>query len=74
MKDRTVNRFRKRRGKRLAERLKHLAAGVGRPLSVLDVGGRRDYWDKPRPNLCLMALGCAACITFLSPRQIGQES
>jgi hypothetical protein len=45
MKDRTVNRFRQKRGRRLAQRLKRLSEELGRPLSILDVGGRRDYWD-----------------------------
>ncbi len=45
MKDRTVSSFRKRRGQALAARIGSLANELGRPLSIIDVGGRRDYWD-----------------------------
>lgn len=45
MKDRTVSSFRKRRGQALAARIAGLADELGRPLSIIDVGGRRDYWE-----------------------------
>jgi hypothetical protein len=40
----TVNSFRKARGKRLAGQIKRLAERLGRPITVLDVGGRAEYW------------------------------
>ena len=43
--ERTVNRFRQRRGRILAGRLEVLSGRLGRKLRVLDVGGRSDYWD-----------------------------
>lgn len=45
MKDLTVNRFRTARGRILRDQIARLAAGLGRPVTVLDVGGRADYWD-----------------------------
>ena len=44
-KQRTVNRFRRKRGRILAEKLEALSARLGRKLGILDVGGRSDYWD-----------------------------
>lgn len=41
----TVNRFRQRRGRILAGKLDALSARLGRRVHVLDVGGRSDYWD-----------------------------
>lgn len=43
--DTTVNRFRAQRGRVLAAHLDRLAAQLGRSLTILDVGGRPDYWD-----------------------------
>lgn len=40
----TVNRFRARRGRVLAAQIRDLAGVLGRPVSVLDVGGRAAYW------------------------------
>jgi hypothetical protein len=40
----TVNRFRKRRGRRLRRQIEVLAEHLGRDIVVLDVGGRPDYW------------------------------
>lgn len=37
--------FRRRRGRILAQMIRGLAADLGRPLQVLDVGGRADYWN-----------------------------
>jgi len=45
MRDLTVNRFRTARGRILREMIGRLAAKLGRPVSVLDIGGRSDYWD-----------------------------
>jgi len=42
---RTVNRFRRRRGARLAAWLTDRADDAGRPVTILDVGGRPQYWD-----------------------------
>jgi len=44
MKDLTVNRFRIGRGKILQSQINKLAARLGRPIDVLDLGGRPDYW------------------------------
>lgn len=41
---RTVNRFRQKRGRILADKLGALSVRLGRKLRVLDVGGRSDYW------------------------------
>ena len=40
----SVNRFRSARGKVLRRMIDTLAAHLGRELTVLDVGGRPDYW------------------------------
>ena len=45
MRDWTQNRFRAGRGKLLAAQLGKLAETLGRKVTVLDVGGRPDYWD-----------------------------
>lgn len=45
MDDLTVNRFRTARGRVLARQIARLAAHFDRPITVLDVGGRPDYWD-----------------------------
>ena len=45
MTDGTVSSFRKKRGKILSGMLVHLSEKLDRPVSVLDVGGRRDYWE-----------------------------
>ena len=41
----SVNRFRRKRGALLRGQIARLAERLGRPLVVLDVGGRADYWD-----------------------------
>lgn len=43
--DFTVNRFRSARGRVLRERIETLASQLGRPIEILDVGGRAEYWD-----------------------------
>jgi hypothetical protein len=40
----TVNRFRRMRGRLLQQQIEDLAAGLGRDIVILDVGGRPDYW------------------------------
>ncbi|MBE7184183.1 MAG: methyltransferase domain-containing protein [Methylobacterium mesophilicum] len=45
MRDFTVNRFRTARGRVLRRQIDALAAHLGRPVTVLDLGGRADYWD-----------------------------
>lgn len=45
MLDLTVNRFRTARGKILHKHIQSLTGKLGRPIVVLDVGGRPDYWD-----------------------------
>jgi hypothetical protein len=45
MADLTVNRFRKARGRVLRAQIEALAAILGRDITILDVGGRPDYWD-----------------------------
>jgi hypothetical protein len=42
--DMTVNRFRQKRGRRLAGLLRAVADHFDRKICVLDVGGRPDYW------------------------------
>jgi hypothetical protein len=42
--DLTVNRFRTARGRVLRQQIADLASHLGRPLVVLDVGGRAEYW------------------------------
>jgi len=43
--DLTVNRFRSARGRVLRAHIETLARKLGRPIKVLDVGGRAEYWD-----------------------------
>lgn len=43
--DGTRSTFRQRRGKILSDRIVRKAAALGRGVRVLDVGGRRDYWE-----------------------------
>ena len=45
MKDATVNRFRRARGKLLTAEIQRISEELGRPIHVVDVGGRPDYWD-----------------------------
>jgi hypothetical protein len=45
MKDLTVNRFRRARGRILKRQIARLAETLGRPVVIFDVGGRPDYWD-----------------------------
>jgi len=45
MKDLTVSRFRTKRGRILKRQIAQLAQYLGRPVTVLDVGGRPDYWE-----------------------------
>ena len=45
MNNETVNAFRKRRGRILASRIRKITSALGRPIRIIDVGGRRDYWD-----------------------------
>jgi Methyltransferase domain len=42
--DLTQNRFRARRGRVLRSQIASLAEHFGRPIVILDVGGRADYW------------------------------
>jgi hypothetical protein len=49
MSDITVNSFRRRRGALLRKKIEEASAALGRPLVVLDVGGRPDYWDNVDP-------------------------
>ncbi len=43
--DLTVNRFRSARGRVLRKHIEKLSDRLGRPIEVLDVGGRAEYWD-----------------------------
>lgn len=45
MADGTISSFRKKRGRILAGKIEALAERKRRPITILDVGGRRDYWD-----------------------------
>lgn len=45
MKDLTVNRFRTARGRVLSRQIVRLSGLLGRPVTILDIGGRADYWD-----------------------------
>lgn len=55
----TVNRFRSGRGRVLRKLIEALANHLGRDITVLDVGGRPDYW----PNV---GLGCVARIELMN--------
>lgn len=57
--DLTVNRFRKARGRVLRAHIDALATKLGRPVEVLDVGGRAEYWDN-------VGLGNIAHITLMN--------
>lgn len=43
--DFTVNRFRSARGRILRTHIRTLSKRLGRPLEILDVGGRAEYWE-----------------------------
>jgi hypothetical protein len=45
MDEMTVNRFRAARGRILRGQIAELAKHFGRPIVILDVGGRAEYWD-----------------------------
>lgn len=45
MNEMTINRFRTARGKILRTRIETLAESLERPIRILDVGGRPDYWE-----------------------------
>lgn len=45
MQDLTINRFRTARGRILREQIKRLSNRLQRPVIILDVGGRPDYWE-----------------------------
>lgn len=45
MKDLTVNRFRTARGQVLRRQIAALSTHLRRPVTILDIGGRPDYWD-----------------------------
>lgn len=55
MKDLTVNRFRTARGRVLRQQIERLATVLGRPVTILDVGGRPDYWNNVAPDPCRVA-------------------
>lgn len=40
----TVNRFREARGRRLRAQIEQIAESIGRDITILDIGGRADYW------------------------------
>lgn len=43
--DGTKSSFRQRRGKILSAKIVRMASSLGRGVRILDVGGRRDYWE-----------------------------
>lgn len=45
MRDATVNRFRTNRGRLLSKYIVNASKTLGRDITILDVGGRPDYWD-----------------------------
>jgi hypothetical protein len=45
MGDLTVNRFRTARGKVLAKQIAQISKKAGRSITILDIGGRPDYWE-----------------------------
>jgi predicted SAM-dependent methyltransferase len=57
--DLTVNRFRSARGRVLRAHIETLAERLRRPVEVLDVGGRAEYWDN-------VGLGGIAHITLMN--------
>ena len=50
MYDLTVNRFRQKRGARLRAMIQAEAERLARPIVILDVGGRPDYWLNVKPD------------------------
>ena len=40
----TINRFRRARGKRLRAKIAYIANSLGRDITILDIGGRENYW------------------------------
>jgi len=41
----TISSFRQKRGKRLALLIRNLSSRLRRPVNILDVGGRAEYWN-----------------------------
>jgi predicted SAM-dependent methyltransferase len=65
----TVNRFRTARGKILRDHIAKLAAKLGRPVNVFDVGGRTDYWD----NVGLDNIEHITLINY-DPSELGRQT
>ena len=69
MTDGTISSFRKRRGRILAQKIKSLAQDLGRSITVLDVGGRRDYWD----NIGFEGIGSITLLN-IDPADLGRTT
>lgn len=69
MKDRTKSYFRKQRGRILTKKIQALSVKLGRNVSILDVGGRRDYWD----NIGFEGIS-KITILNIDPSDLGRES
>lgn len=53
----TVNVFRKARGRLLARQIDALSTRLGRPVAILDIGGRERYWDNvPTENIARVSI------------------
>ena len=69
MSDGTVSSFRQRRGRILAKKIEALANLKQRPVSILDVGGRRDYWN----NVGFSGIGKITLLN-IDPADLGRET
>ncbi len=69
MGDLTENRFRAARGRILRGQIAKLAKHFGRPIAVLDVGGRPDYWN----NVGFENIA-AICLLNNDERELGRKT
>ena len=69
VKDGTKSYFRARRGRILAQKIRTLSEKLDRDVNILDVGGRRDYWD----NVGFEKIGKITLLN-IDPTDLGRDT